>query len=55
MMKPPDVEWILRMVELEEELGPIVPGGAQGGLGPKLRRQAESTDPDASEDKGEGE
>jgi|HubBroStandDraft_2_1064218.scaffolds.fasta_scaffold5124674_1 hypothetical protein len=31
-------QWALRMVALEEELGPIVPGGAVGGLGPKTRK-----------------
>lgn len=36
-----DFEWLLRMVELEERLGPFPPNGAAGGIKPAMRRRAE--------------
>jgi hypothetical protein len=36
-----DIEWIRAMVAKEEEIGPIVPGGAQGGFGAGRKRDAE--------------
>lgn len=32
--------WIIEKVALEDELGPIVPGGAQGGVIARARRAA---------------
>lgn len=34
-------EWALKMIALEEERGPIVPGGAVGGVAARTRRAAE--------------
>ena len=34
-------EWVLKMVALEAELGPIVPGGAVGGPGARARLSSE--------------
>jgi hypothetical protein len=34
-------EWVLKMVALEAELGPIVPGGAVGGASARARLAAE--------------
>jgi hypothetical protein len=31
-------QWVRRMIALEEELGPIVPGGAVGGAVARARR-----------------
>lgn len=36
---PCDLEWLRAMVALEEELGEIVPGGAQGGVAARRRRK----------------
>jgi len=33
-----DAEWLATMIKLEDELGPIVPGGAQGGVVARARR-----------------
>ena len=33
-----EAEWIATMVELEDERGAIVPGGAQGGVAARARR-----------------
>jgi hypothetical protein len=35
-------EWLKAMAELEEQRGSIVPGGAQGGLAARARREAEA-------------
>ena len=34
-----DAEWTRAMAALEDELGPIVPGGAQGGVVARERRK----------------
>jgi hypothetical protein len=44
-----DVERFRQIVDLEEELGPIVPGGAQGGVVAKHRREATWTCPACTE------
>ncbi len=36
-----EYQWALRMAALEDEFGPIVPGGAVGGVGARARRAAE--------------
>ncbi|MCK6588453.1 MAG: hypothetical protein L6Q76_12805 [Polyangiaceae bacterium] len=33
-----DAAWLAAMIKLEEELGPIIPGGAQGGVIARARR-----------------
>jgi hypothetical protein len=37
-----EIQWARRMVELEDERGSIVPGGAVGGPGSSARRPAEA-------------
>jgi hypothetical protein len=37
-----DREWLDRMVQLEEERGGIVPGGAQGGAVARARKAREA-------------
>ena len=38
-----EAAWILAMVELEEKLGPLVPGGAQGGTVARTRRAVDAS------------
>ena len=39
-----DREWLDRMVRLEEELGSIVPGGAQGGAVARARKARDAAE-----------